>query len=179
MNEAVEFNYFPSGGFTNTAMNKSVSCAKFGAPNDLHCQGDKFEACVMSSCGAVHSCPANQLGFARFLECFEHQHGADMRFADSCVASSGLSVSAVRSCYDNPVTKEGAWISLQSSVASVLPTLECMPWITVGGEILSKGGVPGCFGPDPLTKPLLPYICEEAIRIGVTEPAACATIVSS
>jgi len=182
VNEATAFNYIPAGGFTNPTINKTVSCAKYGGVYDSDCQGDKYEACVMASeCGAVHTCsgdPAKQLGLARFLECFEHEHDANMAFADACATRGGFDVAKVRSCFDETETKEATWRALQSSVAAELPGLLCFPWVSVGGVVVSKGGVPGCFGPDPLTKPLLPYICESAAASG-TAIAACSDLVTA
>mmetsp|Transcript_43861 Transcript_43861/g.99151 ORF Transcript_43861/g.99151 Transcript_43861/m.99151 type:complete len:189 (-) Transcript_43861:466-1032(-) len=183
VNNATAFSYIPSGGFSNPTINKTVSCAKYGGFYDSECQGDKYEACLISSnCGAVQSCsvnPAKQLGLARFLECFEHEHEGNLEFADECVTKSGLGVAKVRSCYNDAVKREAAWSALQASVATQLPTLLCFPWITVGGQAVSKGGVPGCFGPDPQNKPLLPYICEAAKQMGLDQPAACTQPVRS
>jgi len=178
VNAAVGFNYIPAGGFINPEINKTVSCAKYGGEYDSDCRGDKFEACLMSSnCGHPHSCtdPAKQLGLARFLECFEHGHEANMAFADTCAAASGLDVTKARACFDDSETREATWSALQALIAAELPSLLCFPWISVGGAVVSKA-VSGCFGPDPLTKPLLPYICAAAQTSGVAAPAACALV---
>lgn len=175
MNEAVQFTFYPVGGFTNPGINKSVGCPKksnsdFDLP-DADCEGDKYEACLqnVSSCDDDTCTASKQFDLSQFLYCFEGEHGSAMSAADSCASAAGFDVGQIRGCYDDPAYKAAVWKSLQDRTSAVRPTLTCFPWVEVDGQVLTKN----CFGSTPGTWPLLQALCDRAEGAGVQPPAAC------
>ena len=140
---------------------------------DADCDGDKIEACILKEyCDGVACKPEEQLKLATFLDCFENQHGSAMSAANSCLKSSGFSVSRVRACFDGSA-KEVAWAMVQDAAAPKLQSIKCFPWIEVAGVVESKDFTHGCFGTDAATTPLLPLLCKAAKQGGVKPAAAC------
>ena len=168
MNDATALHFYPAGGFSNPGYNKTVECPSSGL--DADCNGDKYEACILSEyCGGVSCSPKPQLMLASFLDCFEGQNGAVMSAADGCAESAGLSLKRVRSCFDSASSKAAAWAMVQRAAAVELQSIKCFPWIEVDGTVESKSYSEGCFGTDAATTPLLPLLCKAA----ATPPAAC------
>jgi len=174
VNAATRLSFYPAGGFSNPGYNKTVECPPGGT--DADCDGDKYEACVLSEyCNGVSCAPDVQLKLANFLQCFESEHASVMSAADGCLAAAGFSVSIVRKCFDG-AGKAAAWKMVQSAAAPHLPSIKCFPWIEVAGTVESKDYQHGCFGVNAAKTPLLPLICKAAIQGGVTPPDACARI---
>lgn len=180
MNEAVHFTFYPVGGFTNAGINKSVACPPSSGSNsgsalgdlpDPHCQGDKYEACLMNASSCVDdTCPQKiQLALSAFLDCFEGQHGSDMTKAPVCAAGAGFDIQKIQSCYHDAALRAAVWKSLQDRTASKRATLTCFPWVEVNGKALTDD----CFGPNARTWPLLKALCSHFKAEGMEAPAAC------
>jgi len=173
MNDVVQFTFYPVGGFTNPGINKSVNCPTSVSQDlpDPHCEGDKYETCLMKVSGCVdNTCPpAKQLGLSKFLDCFEADDGSQISKAGSCAKAAGFSVDAVDSCYNNVANKEAAWKSLQERTQAKRSTLTCFPWVEVDGKVLTDN----CFGPIARTWDLLKALCDGCKAAGIKLPAAC------
>jgi len=178
MNDVVRFTFYPVGGFTNPGINKTVNCPT-SISNDLpdpHCEGDKYEACVMnvSSCVDNTCPPATQLGLSKFLDCFEGEDGSQMSKADSCAQAAGFNTDHIHACYDNAASKAAVWKALQDRTLAKRGTLKCFPWVEVDGQVLTDN----CFGPNARTWDLLGALCHRCKSAGIEQPAACANSAS-
>lgn len=162
VNEIVEMSFYPVGG----------QCPESGT--DADCEGDKYQACVLDTqCGGASCHAPQQLGFAQFLHCFEVEHDLAMDAADDCASAAGFDVSAVRGCVDDESANAAAFASVIDGAGEVLETLNCYPWVTLDGEVLSDQPEAACLGQDSSTYPLLDDICRAADQRGLTTPVAC------
>lgn len=172
MNSAVQLSFYPVGGFSNPDINKTVHCVPGGV--DANCTGDIYESCILEQfCGGV-ACPsALQLELVEFLVCFESDNGANMSFADDCAKDAGLNVSTIHECFDDAVASQAAFDMVLSAAASVLPKLQCFPWVELDGTVISTDYDHGCLGANAGTYPLLQTLCNATGPANIEAPAAC------
>jgi len=175
MNDAVELSFYPLGGFSNPTYNKTVSCASSGV--DANCTGDIYESCLLKQfCGSV-ACPAGpQLKLSKFLDCFEGVHASNMSYADSCAQQSGFDLDAQHACFHDESKANAAWQMVLDAASAVTPTIQCFPWVSLDGTVISVDPTGGCLGEDAGTYPLLQTLCAAAENsTTVATPAVCAS----
>jgi len=141
---------------------------------DADCEGDKYQACVLDTqCNGVSCSTSQQLQLAQFLHCFEAENDVDMDAADGCASAAGFDAAAVRGCFNDEGALEEAYGAVLRAAGRELDAMQCFPWVTLDGEVLSTQVAAACLGEDASVYPLLDDICRAAGDKGLPMPAAC------
>jgi len=158
VNDLVQLSFYPVGGFSNPQYNKTVKCATHGV--DANCTGDIYESCILKQfCGGVTCEPDAQLKLVEFLNCFEHENGSNMSFADSCAQQVGLDVPKIHMCFDDDSASSAAFDMVLAAASDELSGMECFPWVKLDGTVISTDPNGGCLGENAGTFPLLETFC--------------------
>lgn len=175
MNEEVELSFFPVGHFLTNSTHgaNAAACPNFG--EDKHCQGDKFEACILQEvCGGVHCEADDQVKLADFLACFEGGNRSKMASAHPCAAKAGIrKLDTVMACASNSSRSDSAFAAVREAAKPGMANAKCFPWVVIDGTVASTDPREGCFGKDAGTAPLLPMLCDAIGKGGQPAPAGC------
>lgn len=173
VNDVVQLTFWPTGGgFYSTKVQKIVGCPSKG--NDKDCIGDQYESCLLSEfCGGPR-CPAKeQLQLAEFLECFEHQHDANMSFADSCATTAGFDTAKLHECFDDDTSRLAAWNNITNGAKATGQVIGCFPWVVLNDKVISTDPEEGCLGENAGTYDLLQAFCNASFEAGSEIAAVC------
>jgi len=158
VNDIVQLSFYPVGGFSNPETGKTVKCASHGV--DANCTGDIYESCILSQfCGGVSCESAEQLQLVKFLNCFEHENGSNMNFADSCAQQVGFDVPKIHACFDDETASMAAFDMVVAGANDTISSMQCFPWVKLDGTVISTDPHGGCLGEDAGTFPLLETFC--------------------
>merc|ERR1712107_979840 len=96
-----------------------------------------------------------QLQIAQFLHCFEFENDSNMSFADACAELAGFDTTALHTFFDNTTSRLAAWEAVTTGANSTFPTsdIQCFPWVTLDGTVISKDPDAGCLGASAATYP--------------------------
>lgn len=151
---------------------KYVGCPSSG--NDKDCVGDEYESCLLSEFCGGPTCPAKeQLQLAEFLECFEHQHEANMSFADSCATAAGFDTAKLHECFDDNTSRLAAYENITDGANATDQDIGCFPWVVLNDKVISTDPEGGCLGEDAGTYDLLAAFCNASREAGQEIAAVC------
>lgn len=151
---------------------KYVGCPSRGEDKD--CIGDQYESCLLSEFCGGPTCPAKeQLQLAEFLECFEHQHDANMSFADSCATAAGFDTAKLHECFDDNTSRLAAYENITNGANATGQDIVCFPWVVLDDKVISTDPDEGCLGQDAGTYDLLAAFCNASRDAGKEIAAVC------